>query len=123
MDRVPTLKHWILNMEDKLLANADHFDPLNLCIIYIQSWMEGWAGEHLQAHSQLNTSNWYQNLDEMLVHLQTIFKDVNWISIKQAKFWSLFQYTMKCQNFISDFIYWAGEVQKPHMKWKEELYY
>ena len=119
----PTFKHWILDMEDKLLANADHFETPKLCIAYIWNWMEGWAREHLQAHSQLNTSNRYQNLDEMLVHLQTIFKDVNWILITQAKFQSLFQCTMKFQNFLSNFIYWAGEAQKPHMKWKEKLYY
>lgn len=59
----------------------------------------------------------------MLVHLQTVFEDINWIPVAQAKFQSLFQCMMKFQNFLSNFIYWAGKVQEPHTKWKEELYY
>ena len=119
----PTFESWIADMEDKLAANADHYNMPALWMAYMQSWTEGRAHEHLLAWSQPGIPNLYLDSSNIFSHLQTIYLDVTWIPVTKATFHSLYQCAQKFQEFLSDFIYWATEAEEPADKWKEELYH
>lgn len=119
----PTFESWIADMEDKLAANADHYDTPALRMAYVRSRTEGRAREHLLARSRPGIPNPYLDSSDIFSHLQTIYSDVTRIPVAKATFRSLYQRAQRFQEFLSDFIYWATEAEEPADKWKEELYH
>jgi hypothetical protein len=57
----PKLEDWLLRMQDKVFANADHCSTPTLRLAYVRSRCGGRAAEHLLARSRSNSVNPYHD--------------------------------------------------------------
>jgi hypothetical protein len=120
----PKFEDWLLRVEDKLAANADHYPTPAMRLAYVKSRCGGRAAEHLVARSRSDAVNKYQDVTDVLEHLKTIFLDVNRVIAAKEKFRRLYMKpTDKFQDFLSEFSYLAQESGLAEPEWKEELYH
>jgi hypothetical protein len=120
----PKFEDWLLRMEDKLAANADHYATPAMRLAYVKSRCGGRAAEHIVARSRSDAANLYRDSIDIFEHLKTIFQDVNRVLNAKGKFRRLFMKNNdKFQDFLSDFSYLAQESGLADSEWKEELYY
>jgi len=120
----PKFEDWLLRMEDKLSANADHYSTPTLRLAYVRSRCGGRAAEHLLARSRFNSVNPYRDASEIFDHLKTIYQDVNRAWNAKGKLRRLYMRASdKFQDFLSEFCYLAQESGLAESEWKEELYH
>jgi hypothetical protein len=119
----PEFEDWLMWMQDKLAANADHCPTPVLRLAYVKSRCSGRAAEHLRARSRHDARNKYKDAVDVLDHLKTIFQDVNRVLVAKEKFRCLYlKPSDRFQDFLSDFSYYAQESGLAESEWKEELY-
>lgn len=120
----PKFEDWLLRIQDKLAANADHYPTPAMRLAYVKSRCGGKAAEHLVARSRSNSVNKYNDSMDVLEHLKTIFLDVNRVITAKGKFRRLYMKPCdKFQEFLSEFSYLAQESGLAESEWKEELYH
>lgn len=120
----PRFNDWMLLMTQKLEANSDHFDTQQLRHAYVASCCDGKAQKHITPHLHTDASNQYEDSDDMLEHLRTIYDDLNRVTIAKNQFHSLYMKTgNKFHNFLSEFLYLAAEAGVAEEDWKDELYH
>lgn len=120
----PRFEDWLLRIEDKLTANADHYPTPAMRLAYVKSRCGGKASEHLVARSRSDAVNKYGDATDVLEHLKSIYQDVNRVLTAKGKFRRLYMKpTDKFQEFLSEFSYLAQESGLAETEWKEELYY
>jgi hypothetical protein len=120
----PTFEDWLLRMEDKLSANADHYPTSALRLAYVKSRCGGRASDHIISRSRSDAINKYQDSADIFEHLKTVFLDVNRVLNAKGKYRRLYMKTFdKFQDFLSEFSYLAQESNLAKSEWKEELYY
>jgi hypothetical protein len=120
----PKFEDWLLRMEDKLSANADHYSTPTLRLAYVRSRCGGRATEHLLARSRPNSVNPYCDASEIFDHLKTIYQDVNRAWNAKGKLRCLYMRASdKFQDFLSEFCYLTQESGLAESEWKEELYH
>lgn len=57
----PTFEDWLLRMEDKLAANADHYPTPALRLAYVKSRCGGRAADHIISRSRSSAMNKYRD--------------------------------------------------------------
>lgn len=120
----PRFDDWLLLMNQKLTANADHFDTPALRIAYVASRCEGKAAKHIAQRLRDGARNRYSDSDEILEHLKQIYGDPNRVIAAKQKFRDLMMKpTDKFHDFLSEFFYLAGEAEVNEDDWKSELYH
>lgn len=119
----PKFEDWVLRINDKLAANADHFPTSALRLAYVKSRCGGRAAQHLIARSRADSPNPYRDSPDILSHLRGIFEDVNGSLIARNKFRALsLRSNTPFHEFLSDFTYLAQEGRVNETEWKTELY-
>jgi hypothetical protein len=120
----PTYEDWRLAIDQKLVANADHFDTPTLQIAYVASRTAEKARKHLTPRLRKESSRPYHDAYDMLIHLENIYGDPNRAITAKTKFRTLFmKVSDSFQEFLSEFLYLASEAEVPEDTWKEELYH
>lgn len=120
----PRFDDWMLLMTQKLEANSDHFDTRQLRRAYVASRCDGKARKHITPRLRTDASNRYEDSDDMLEHLRTIYDDPNRVTIAKNQFRSLYMKTGdKFHDFLSEFLYLAAEAGVAEEDWKDELYH
>jgi len=119
----PTFEEWLLLVEQKLSANKDHFDTPELRIAYVVSRSKQRARRYIIPRLRTDAVNKYQDAQEILDHLKSIYNDPNWTINAQNQFRRLSMKTSdEFHDFYSEFLYLAAEANVPEESWKEELY-
>ena len=93
----PTYASWCILLEGKLLANADWWTTEQGRINYVFSRTTGKAQGHLEPRMSRMSANRWTTVDEMLDHLDIIFRD----HFKKEK--ALDQYARLTQQLNEDF--------------------
>ena len=110
---------WSIAIRHKLQANADHFpDPIHR-MIYVQSRCEGQAQLHLATRMDPDSSNAYQDFEDILTHLKTVFANPNRRKEAFNKFHKLRMNPKdKFTEFLSEFLQLAeeGNILKTDLK-------
>jgi len=111
-------------MENKLLANKDHYPNEAIHIAYVQNCVEGTAADHLTLWICRETINHFKTADKMFCHLKSIFQDPNWLNNAKFQFHQLkMNITDSYHNFLTKFLHLAGEAQISKSEYKEELFH
>lgn len=119
----PRFEDWLLLMNQKLTANADHFDTPQLRIAYVASRCEGKTRKHITPRMRDNAMNPYTDSKDVLNHLKTIYDDPNRVTTAKHQFRQLYMKTSdKFHDFLSEFLYLAAEAGVAEDDWKDELY-
>ena len=119
----PEFEDWESRIRSKLKANADHYNTDALRIAYVENRTGGKAAKHLRPRLRVNAINPYITAEEMLKHLESIFQDPNREANSKREFRKLdMKKADKFQDFLTDFLYLAGEAKIPATMYKDELY-
>jgi FtsZ-binding cell division protein ZapB len=119
----PEFEDWESRMRNKLKANSDHYDTEALRIAYVENRVGGKAAKHLRPRLRVDTVNPYTTAEEMLKHLETIFRDPNKEANAKRDFRKLnMRATDNFQDFLTSFLHLAGEAKIPDTMYKDELY-
>ena len=73
----PQFKHWLLQIEDKLVANADHFSTEAQQMTYIQSYVDSDAIGHLALCLRRNAVICFITAQQILECLKAVYGDPN----------------------------------------------
>ena len=73
----PRFDDWLLLMKQKLRANADHFDTIELQIAYVTSLIAGRAREHIMPRMRDELINKYLIIEDVFEYLKIIYSDLN----------------------------------------------
>ena len=120
----PRFDDWLLLMDQKLEANADHYDSPQLRRAYVASRCDGKARKHITPRLRTEAANRYDDSNDMINHLKTIYDDPNRVTIAKNQFRSLYMKTSdKFHDFLSEFLYLAAEAGVVEEDWKDELYH
>jgi hypothetical protein len=119
----PEFEDWESRIRSKLKANEDHYNTEALRIAYVENRVGGKAAKHLRPRLRVSAVHPYSTAEEMLKHLEKIFQDPNKEANAKREFRKLnMRATDKFQDFLTDFLYLAGEAKIPAMMYKDELY-
>ena len=88
------------------------------------SQYDGKAQKHITPHLWSEAINPYHDSDDMIKHLKTIYKDLNWITTMKNQFQQLYmKSTDWFYDFLSEFLYLATEAGVSDNDLKDELYH
>jgi hypothetical protein len=73
----PQFDNWLLLIKQKLHANVDHFNMIELQMAYVISLIAGKAREHIIPHIYNELINKYLIIEDMFEHLKTIYSNPN----------------------------------------------
>jgi hypothetical protein len=118
----PSFESWLIDVENKLEANADHYPTALARMQYVKSMCQGDAGDHLIPRFRKDSPQRYRDVDDMIEHLKTIYSDANRVTTAKRQFRQLFMNDMKFQDFLSKFALYAQNRELPMSQWKDELY-
>lgn len=119
----PRFEDWLSRMKGKLAGNADHFPTERLRIAYVESRTGDKAAKHLAPRMRDDAPNKFRVASEMFKHLESIFLDPNRQSNARRKFRALqMKPSDHYHDFLTEFLYLAGEANIPEAEFKEELY-
>lgn len=121
-DPDPKFASWLIDIENKLETNADHYPTALSRMQYIKSMCEGEAADHLVPRFKKDSPERYSDADDIIEHLKTIYHDANLASKAKRKLRRLFMNDAKFQDFLSQFVLTAQEAELPASQWKDELY-
>jgi hypothetical protein len=120
----PRFEEWHLLIDQKLQANADHYDTPALRKALVISCTEGKARRHLAVRMRDESTNPYVDSKDMLDHLKTIYADPNRVITAKHKFRNLYMKGGdKFHDFVSEFLWLAAEAEIAEESWKTELYH
>lgn len=120
----PRFDDWLLLMNQKLAANADHFNTSQLRMAYVASRCEGKSRKHITPRMREGALNPYDDSKDMLDHLKTIYSDPNRVATAKHQFRLLYMKTSdRFHDFLSEFLYLAAESGIMEEDWKDELYH
>ena len=118
----PKFASWLIDVENKLETNADHYPTALARMQYVKSMCEGAAADHLVPRLQKGSPERYCDADEMIEHLKTIYHDANSVAKAKRELRRLYMNDTKFQDFLSQFVLKAQESELPSSQWKDELY-
>ncbi|KAF3393346.1 hypothetical protein DPV78_009734 [Talaromyces pinophilus] len=91
----PKFASWLIDIENKLESNANHYPTPLARMQYVKSICEGEAADHLVPRFQKDSPEQYQNADDIIEHLKTIYHDANKVSKAKQELRRLFINNMK----------------------------
>jgi hypothetical protein len=118
----PKFESWLIDIENKLEANADHYPTALARMQYVKSMCEGEAAEHLLPRFRKDSPQRYRDVNDIIEHLKTIYHDANRVTSAKRTFRRLYMNDTKFQVFLSKFVLNAQESELPATQWKDELY-
>ena len=119
----PRFEDWLMLMKNKLAANADHFNTPELRKAYVVGRCTSDALKHVSPRMREGAPNGYSDSDDILKHLENIYGDPNRVVNAKRRYHSLLMKPCdKFHNFLSEFLYLAGEAGVNENDWKEDLY-
>ncbi|EED15081.1 conserved hypothetical protein [Talaromyces stipitatus ATCC 10500] len=118
----PKFASWLIDVENKLETNADHYPTALARMQYVKSMCEGAAAEHLVPRLQKDSLERYRDADDMIEHLKTIYHNANSVTKAKRELRRLYMNDTKFQDFLSKFVLKAQESELPSSQWKDELY-
>jgi hypothetical protein len=122
--RNPRFDDWRILMEQKLRANADRYSTPDLRIAYIGGRCEGKALKTFMNRIRPGCSNPYTDGDDVFEHLKQAFNNPNRVIEANQQFRNLFMKSSdKFHDFLSEFVYLAGEAEISEDDWRDELHY
>jgi uncharacterized coiled-coil protein SlyX len=114
---------WYRMIENKLIVNEHHFDSDEVKRVYIESRVQGKAGENLLPYLSPDHPNRIKTSKALLKHLWTEYHDHNRRVNALSEYNDL---TMEpgddFTKFRNTFVRLAGECRKPRSDWKEEFH-
>lgn len=120
----PKFEAWLMNIENKLRVNADHFPTPESRIAYVASRCEGEAQEHILPRFREDATDAYQDVEDLIDHLKLLYLDENRVINARMEMRSLqMRKNDKFQEFLSKFTRLAQDSKLARTEWKEELYY
>lgn len=120
-DPDPKFASWLIDIENKLETNADHYPTALSRMQYVESMCEGEAADHLVPRFSKDSPERYRDADDIIEHLKTIYHDANVVSKAKRKLRRLFMNDTKFQDFLSQFVLTAQEAGFPASQWKDEI--
>ncbi|KAI7969144.1 hypothetical protein EIK77_006049 [Talaromyces pinophilus] len=118
----PKFASWLINVENKLETNTDHYPTALSHMQYIKSICKGAAADHLIPRLQKDSPERYHDTNNMIEHLKTIYHNANSVTKAKRKLRRLYMNDTKFQDFLSKFVLKAQESELPSSQWKDELY-
>jgi hypothetical protein len=101
-------------MKQKLHANADHFNIIELQMAYVTSLIAGKAREHIIPYIYDELINKYLIIKDIFEYLKTIYSNPNKVVNTQYQFQSLqMKATNQFHDFLSEFLCLAAEAETP----------
>jgi hypothetical protein len=120
----PRFEDWRLLMEQKLRGNADRYPTPDLRIAYIRGRCEGKALKNFMNRIRPGCSNPYTDGEDVFEHLKQAFNNPNRVIEAKQLFRDLFMKNSdKFHDFLSEFVYLAGEAEVNENDWRDELHY
>jgi hypothetical protein len=120
--KTPQFDDWLVLMEQKLAANADHYNTPELRRAYVASRCEGDAAKHVSKRLREGAANRYTDSKDVLDHLKQVYHDPNRLANAKFKYRNLVMKGEKFHDFLTEFLYLAEEAEINRDDWKEELY-
>lgn len=109
-DRInPKFKSWLIDVENKLEANADHYPTPLARMQYVKSMYKGEATNHLLPQFHKDSPQQYHDIDNIIDHLKTLYIDENQVINTKGQLRHLFIKDSKFQTFLSQFALYAQE--------------
>jgi hypothetical protein len=71
----PTWEVWLSAVQEVLVVNADHYPTADAQIAFVCNRVEGKAAEHIQSRRGLGNPNRFNDPNEVLDHLASIYQD------------------------------------------------
>jgi hypothetical protein len=118
----PKFESWLIDVENKLEANADHYPTPLARMQYVKSMCKGEAANHLLPRFRKDSPVRYRDVDDIIDHLKTLYLDENRVINAKVQLRRLFMRDMKFQTFLSQFALYAQESELATSSWKDELY-
>lgn len=113
---------WMTRLNNKLTANADHFDTELLKISYIVGRTTDKAAKHLRPRAKRGAQNPYITAEEVLDHLQKIYVNPNARREARRKFKFLrMRDQQNFHDFYTEFLHQSGEAGTPDDELVDEL--
>lgn len=119
----PKFESWLIDVENKLEANADHYPTALARMAYVKSMCKGDAANHLLPRFRKDSLQRYLDVEDIFDHLKTLYMDENRVVNAKMELRRLVMRDMKFQAFLSKFTLLAQESGLSAAEWKEELYY
>jgi hypothetical protein len=119
----PRIEDWILLVRNKLRGNADHYPSADLRKAYVVGRCGGDAMKHASPQMRPGAINEYINYKDILSHLDSVFGDPHRVMNAKRKYHALRMQSMnQFQNFLSEFLYLAGEAGISSDDLKQDLF-
>jgi hypothetical protein len=119
----PKFEDWLHKMQNKLSANADHYNTEALRRAYVANRVGGKASDHLAPRLRDDAPNRFETAEEMFQHLKSIFLDPNRaLKAKHKLRFMTMKPSNKFHDFLTDFLFHANEANMPESEYKSELY-
>ena len=99
----PQFEHWLLQIESKLVANADHFPTEAQQMTYVQSRVGGNAMGHLAPRLRRNAVIRFTTAQQMLECLKAVYGNPNWKRNLRNKYRNLRQDDKDFNTFWAEF--------------------
>ena len=93
---------WESKIVKKLTANANHYLTKALCMVYVNSRVNGEVYKHLAARSRISAQNPFATTEEMFEILQKAYGNVNRAHTAMNKFQDL-KMTKNFNSFWAEF--------------------
>jgi hypothetical protein len=119
----PTYNAWYILLEGKLEANADWWPTERQRINYVFSQTTGKAQDHLEPRMSRKSPDRWTSVEEMLDHLDIVFRDYFQKETASDKYARLIQQPNEDFNdFHSEFSRLASLGETPPSVWRADLY-
>src|SRR6187402_944441 len=119
----PSYEHWIVNIQGKLIINADHYESEDARMYYVFGRTGGDAQKHLYSRFSYDAVERFETVKEMFECLKMIFTNPN--KVRDARY-EYNQLTMSVAQtfpaFQTQFLHLAGEAQIPKESYRYDLY-
>jgi len=119
----PKFESWLIDVEGKLEANADHYPTAQARMAYVKSMCKGEAANHLLARMRKDSPDRYHDVDDIFDHLRTLYQDANRVINAKMELRRLMMRDTKFQPFLSQFVLLAQDAGLAASEWKEDLFY
>ncbi|QKX58439.1 uncharacterized protein TRUGW13939_11249 [Talaromyces rugulosus] len=119
----PKFESWLIDVEGKLEANADHYPTAQARMAYVKSMCKGEAANHLLARMRKDSPDRYHDVDDIFDHLRTLYQDANRVINAKMELRRLMMRDTKFQPFLSQFVLLAQDAGLATSEWKEDLFY
>ena len=119
----PTYTAWRALLRGKLRANADWWPTEQDRIDYVFSCTEGEAQRHLEPRIDEDSAEPWRSVDEMLAHLNTIFRNHFEAERSENAFYALKQSNgQEFSDFHTEFARLASVGRIPSSTWRSHLW-